>query len=194
MQTSLPTVADAVLLSCTRHAGRGSPPPGATAGAARAGGAGPAPARALHPQREPLPRWRREEASPAPHDGYTKGEPRLLPLVGMFARGDGEKPSLGTTRPSLARAGRHVSKIQLPCLVTGSSRASRPLSRHTQNKQSLLTGREVRDAQRRRPLCLEGSSSCVARYPPKQVRSGSTTRERSWPTGQCGCDSGVPRE
>ena len=73
----------------------------------------------------------------------------------------------GTTRPSLARAGRHVSKIQLPCLVTGSSRASRPLSRHTQNKQSLLTGREVRDAQRRRPLCLEGSSSCVARYPPK---------------------------
>ncbi len=24
--------------------------------------------------------------------------------------------------------------------------------------------------------------------------SGPTTRERSWPTGQCRCDSGVPRE
>ena len=44
--------------------------------------------------------------------------------------------------------------------------------RHTQNKQSLLTGREVRDAQRRRPLCLKGSSSCVARYPPKAGNMG----------------------
>ena len=51
--------------------------------------------------------------------------------------------------------------------ITGSGRPPRPLSRHTQNKQSLLTGREVRDAQRRRPLHLKGSTSCVARYPPK---------------------------
>ena len=74
----------------------------------------------------------------------------------------------GTTRPSLARAGRHVSKN--PVALFGNRIGPgfpRPLSRHTQNKQSLLTGREVRDAQRRRPLCLEGSSSCVARYPPK---------------------------
>ena len=74
----------------------------------------------------------------------------------------------GTTRPSLARAGSHVSKN--PVALFGNRIGPgfpRPLSRHTQNKQSLLTGREVRDAQRRRPLCLEGSSSCVARYPPK---------------------------
>ena len=75
----------------------------------------------------------------------------------------------GTTRPSLARAGRHVSKIQLPCLVTGSGRASPGLSLVTQNKQSLLTGREVRDAKRRRPLYLKGSSSRVARYLAKAV-------------------------
>ena len=50
----------------------------------------------------------------------------------------------GTSRPSAARAGSHVPKIQLPNLVT---RASPSLV--TQNKQSLLTGREVRDAKRR---------------------------------------------
>ena len=89
---------------------------------------------------------------------------RQVPRGGLDARRQGHAPSGG-----VQRVHRPCPKIQLPCLVTGSGRASPGLSLVTQNKQSLLTGREVRDAQRRRPLCLEGSSSCVARYPPKAV-------------------------
>jgi len=81
--------------------------------------------------------------------------------------GSGRIGGLGLPGRASLAPGATCPKIQLPCLVTGSGRASPGLSLVTQNKQSLLTGREVRDAQRRRPLCLEGSSSCVARYPPK---------------------------
>ena len=49
----------------------------------------------------------------------------------------------GTTRPGLARAGRHVSKIQLPCLVTGSGRAPPGLSLVT-HKTNNPCGRKQR--------------------------------------------------
>ena len=58
----------------------------------------------------------------------------------MFARGEMEKPSLGTTRPSLARAGSHVSKN--PVALFGNRIGPgfpRPLSRHT--KQTIPTYR-----------------------------------------------------
>ena len=43
------------------------------------------------------------------------------------------------------------------------------LSLVTQQTIPAYRTREVRDAKRRRPLYLKGSSTCVARYPPKQV-------------------------
>ena len=81
--------------------------------------------------------------------------------------GSGRIGGLGLPGRASLAPGATCPKIQLPCLVTGSGRASPGLSLVTQNKQSLLTGREVRDAKRRRPIYLKGSSSCVARYPPK---------------------------
>ena len=87
--------------------------------------------------------------------------------TGSAPHGSGRIGGLGLPGRASLAPGATCPRIQLPCLVTGSGRASPGLSLVTQNKQSLLTGREVRDAQRRRPLCLEGSSSCVARYPPK---------------------------
>ena len=44
----------------------------------------------------------------------------------------------GTSRPSAARAGCHVSKIQLPNLVTRIGPAPRPLSRHTTTNNPYL--------------------------------------------------------
>ena len=52
------------------------------------------------------------------------------------------------------------------------------LSLVTQNKQSLFTGREVRDAKRRRPLHLKGSSTCIATLQ-KQVRTLGAPRRLS---------------
>ena len=71
--------------------------------------------------------------------------------------GSGRIGGLGLPGRASLAPGATCPKIQLPCLVTGSGRASPGLSLVTQNKQSLLTGREVRDAQRRRPLCLASS-------------------------------------
>ena len=95
---------------------------------------------------------------------------------GIRPHGSGRIGGLGLPGRASLAPGATCPKIQLPCLVTGSGRASPGLSLVTQNKQSLLTGREVRDAQRRRPLCLEGSSSCVARYPPK---AGTPQKEKA---------------
>ena len=75
---------------------------------------------------------------------------------GIRPHGSGRIGGLGLPGRALLAPGATCPKIQLPCLVTGSGRASPGLSHHTQNKQSLLTGREVRAAKRRRPLHLEG--------------------------------------
>ena len=91
---------------------------------------------------------------------------------GIRPQGSGRIGGLGLPGRAMLVPGATCPKIQLPCLVTGSGRAS-PASLVTQNKQSLLTGREVRDAKRRRPLYLKGSTSCVARYPPKAGTHGS---------------------
>ena len=80
--------------------------------------------------------------------------------TGSAPHGSGRIGGLGLPGRALLAPGATCPKIQLPCLVTGSGRASPGLSLVTQNKQSLLTGREVRDAKRRRPLYLKGSSSC----------------------------------
>ena len=82
--------------------------------------------------------------------------------TGSAPHGSGRIGGLGLPGRASLAPGATCPKIQLPCLVTGSGRASPGLSLVTQNKQSLLTGREVRDAQRRRPLCL-GSSPATRR-------------------------------
>ena len=98
---------------------------------------------------------------------------------GIRPQGSGRIGGLGLPGRASLAPGATCPKIQLPCLVTGSGRASPGLSLVTQNKQSLLTGREVRDAKRRRPLYLKGSSSCVARYPPKAGRPTCRIHEDS---------------
>ena len=63
----------------------------------------------------------------------------------------------GTSLPSSARVRQATCPSNvLPYLVTRIG-PGLPASLSSQPKQSLLTGREVRDAQRRRPLCLKGT-------------------------------------
>ena len=96
----------------------------------------------------------------------------------------------GTSLPSSARVRQATCPSNvLPSLVTRIG-PGLPASLSSQPKQSLLTGREVRAAKRRRPLHLEGGQhaphvggpiSSKSRYAPAAGGARSRrTRSRSW--------------
>ena len=85
-------------------------------------------------------------------------------------------PCKGTSLPSSARVRRATCPSNvLPYLVTRIG-PGLPASLSSQPKQSLLTGREVRDTQRSRP-------ACVARYPPRAGTPSWFSVRRAEPGG-----------
>ena len=106
---------------------------------------------------EQLRRGRKRKSESGLRDWTEAEDVQLLKVVWSGARGlDRSIPTRGyeTCKKRLQLIGKHVDP---QWLVLHKSDATLTYWAIPQLFQSLLTGREVRDAQRRRPLCLKGS-------------------------------------
>ena len=110
---------------------------------------------------------------------------------------DKSRNSLGTQLAYLDRMLIHSSttpyrdRPATRCLV---AHARRSVNGGTQRPLALRTPAPLQRTTTPSPHVRSSRSSLSRWVDSSTSTSGPATRERSWPTGQCRCDSGVPRE